>query len=162
MRVSLMNTSLTPVLNVEEEILVMIPLDNAIVLKQGAVYPLEDMPVMGICDEDYRELQSAMGGLREANYNDIKYFVEKKISNLELEQVAELSKKVFEWIENTLESVDFSLSLLMKHNNVPYWATGILDAVVEKFEIAIEGMTMESKYNAVIEALNTTASKAAA
>ena len=157
-----MNTNLTPVLNVEEEIIVMIPLDNAIVLKQGSIYPLGDMPVMGICDEDYRELQSAMGGINEANYNDIKSFVEQRISTLELTQVAELGKKAFDWVENTLESVDFSLSFLMKHDNMPYWATGFIDALVEKFGIAIEGMTIEAKYNAVIEAANTAATKATA
>lgn len=178
-----MQNDLTPVLNVDKNMIVMLPVANAIIMRQSAIFQVgevTDFELLAIHDHKYQELQSAMGGLREPNEVDTKNFVVDSIYKHQDKDGNVLSVPAIAHIYDHFEDDGYGRTgkdgkptqpilcvyerfttigcgVVERLKEIPEtlsdWHEATADELVALYKLDVADMTEEDKYEAVIHAL---------
>ena len=149
-----MTNNLTPVILVEENVIVMLPMDNALVLRQGATFKIQGFDGLFIEDNDYHVLRNDMG-LPDIKPEHTTSFIADRIIKAQADNEVKLSAGAAAWIAELMvwggdgiQEIVESLPTIL-----PNFYEGTIKELAEKFNVALDGLDEEAQEQAVMEAI---------
>lgn len=149
-----MTNNLTPVILVEENVIVMLPMDNALVLRQGATFKIQGFDALFIEDNDYYVLKNDMG-MPEIDPAHTHKFIADRIIQAQADSGVKLSSGAANWISEVLIWGGDSIQEIIESlpSVLPNWHEGTAEELAGKFNINFDGLDDDAKAQMVIEAI---------
>ena len=146
---------MTPVLNVSRDEIVLLPTDNALVIRQAKTFLIEELGLLGIEDEDYDELASVLS-LPDLTGDETKQYFVKRCRTVAGYGTAFLSCRGYEEIFDVLEEANYNIKMMI--SELPAilnsWQEDTPTDMLKYLSIDHSGMNAEEVTALAIKAIN--------
>ena len=147
--------TMTPVLNVWNNEIVMLPLQNALVIMQARTMKIDDFDLLGIEDADYVELTEELS-LPELTGNETRDYFVKRCNEAAGYGTPMLSDKGYEQLFDVLLDAGFDIKTMMQQlaRIINTWHEGTPEDILDNLDIEHDDMDADDKLSAAINAIH--------
>ena len=147
--------NMTPVLNVWNNEIVMLPLENALVITQARTMKLDDFDLLGIENADYTELTEELD-LPELTGNETRDYFVKRCNESSGYGTPVLSDKGYEQLFDVLLDAGFNIRTMMEQlaRIINTWHEGTPEYILDDLDIDYSDMSDDDKLWAAINAIH--------